>query len=182
MTENGTTTPKREKKTKEKRATREGLVSIGDIAKDLGMIPREARGILRAIKMAKPSCGWAWPAGEVEFIAKQITEGKGATRKRPAKEGDAPAKVRKGKAAKIPGPEETTFSAGKNGRRKWKKDDAKKIEAEAVKEAAAEVEAKAKADVAKKVAKVLAKTNVKATTKAKPAADKKPAAKSKAKA
>jgi len=140
---------KTEKTAKTSRPSREGLVSIGQIAKDLGMIPREARGVLRERARRKPSCGWAWPANEVDAVKKAITEGKANA---PKKEGK-----KASKKSKIPPPEETSWSAGKNGRRKWRKSDAKKAETENKKTAAAEKTAKDKAATAKKVAKIIGK-------------------------
>jgi hypothetical protein len=39
---------------------REGLVAVTDIAKDYGLVPREARALLRAAKLKKPAVGWAY--------------------------------------------------------------------------------------------------------------------------
>jgi hypothetical protein len=55
--------------------SRDGLVSVGDIAKELGVEPREARGVLRSLKLPKPDAGWAWPAAEAETIKTKIKEG-----------------------------------------------------------------------------------------------------------
>lgn len=43
-----------------KRISRKGMILIGDICKKIGMNPRDARGILRALGYDKPEHGWAW--------------------------------------------------------------------------------------------------------------------------
>jgi hypothetical protein len=58
----------REKKERVSRPSKEGLVSIGDIAQQLEIEPRIARGILRDSKTPKPDAGWAWPKNEVDGI------------------------------------------------------------------------------------------------------------------
>lgn len=52
----------REKKerTSSPRQRKEGFTSVGDIAKDLGCQPREARAALRKSKENKPEGGWQW--------------------------------------------------------------------------------------------------------------------------
>lgn len=56
------------KEPKEKRPSKEGLVTIQQIAEELKMEPREARGILRKMKTLKPELGWCWaPAESVEI-------------------------------------------------------------------------------------------------------------------
>lgn len=62
---------KREKKQSTPKPSKEGLVSIAEIAAQLNMQPREARGILRDKKIPKPGAGWCWDKGEVDNI-KQI--------------------------------------------------------------------------------------------------------------
>ncbi|MHA1859150.1 MAG: hypothetical protein ACTSUU_06865 [Candidatus Thorarchaeota archaeon] len=52
-----------ESSTTRKRNSRKGMILIGTIAKELGMTPREARGILRG-EMKKPEQGWAWRTTE----------------------------------------------------------------------------------------------------------------------
>lgn len=56
------------KKPRVPRASREGLISIGDLAEELNMKPRDARGILRKAKLEKPACGWAWSKEDAEDI------------------------------------------------------------------------------------------------------------------
>lgn len=74
LTVEGTLAPvkKSPKPERTPRPSRDGLVAVGDIAKQLGIEPREARGILRSLKLPKPEAGWAWPAAEAEKIAAQI--------------------------------------------------------------------------------------------------------------
>ena len=50
------------------RAGREGMVPIADIALGLGLTARDARGLLRKAKIAKPASGWAWPLDQVDEI------------------------------------------------------------------------------------------------------------------
>lgn len=66
----------RERKVRRKRAPRTGLVPVGDIAEQLGLSPREARGRLRKAKVQKPDAGWAWPESEVEDIKTLIAGAK----------------------------------------------------------------------------------------------------------
>lgn len=68
--------PTKTKKSKSARvASREGLVTIAKIAKELDMTPREARGILRKTKTPKPDAGWAWSAKDAKAITKIIKKG-----------------------------------------------------------------------------------------------------------
>ena len=62
--------PKRESK----RPSREGLVSVSDIAKEMKLSPKEARAALRRAKTDKPDVGWAFPPSEVDKIKKAIKE------------------------------------------------------------------------------------------------------------
>lgn len=66
----------REKKEKSPRPARDGLISIADIAEELKMEPREARGILRKAKIEKPDAGWAWSKNEVDTIKKLLQSNK----------------------------------------------------------------------------------------------------------
>ena len=51
----------------------DGLVSIGDIAEELGLEPRDARKLLREKKIEKPAHGaWAWPKNAVDGIKKLL--------------------------------------------------------------------------------------------------------------
>lgn len=52
---------------------RDGLVTIADIAKDVGLSPAKARSILRSHGVAKPAAGWAFEAREVTRIKALIT-------------------------------------------------------------------------------------------------------------
>lgn len=54
------------------RASRDGLVPIADIAAELGIEPREARAVLRGLKVEKPAAGWAFPAAEVPAVRERI--------------------------------------------------------------------------------------------------------------
>lgn len=89
-------------KPKKARASRDGLMSIGDIAKSLDMNPKEARGILRSVKFAKPACGWAFPADQVETVKKALQDG---AKKTTSKTTAAPKKV-----AKVAEVKEAVFS------------------------------------------------------------------------
>lgn len=68
MTETESPTQHKPKRESTPRASRDGLVSIGEIAAQLQKEPRELRKILRDKKIAKPAAGWAWPKDEVEKI------------------------------------------------------------------------------------------------------------------
>lgn len=61
-----------ETKKKSSRPSRDGLVTIGDIADELEITPREARAKLRG-KISKPAAGWAWPSDEVDKIKELIS-------------------------------------------------------------------------------------------------------------
>lgn len=56
------------------RVDRSGLVSIGDIAEELKVLPRDARAALRSLKIEKPDAGWAWPDDEAQKIKKRLKE------------------------------------------------------------------------------------------------------------
>jgi hypothetical protein len=64
----------REKVERAPKPSRDGLVSVGDIAAELDIEPREARGILRSLKLPKPDVGWAWPAAEAAQVKAQIAK------------------------------------------------------------------------------------------------------------
>lgn len=53
---------------------REGKVTISDIAEELDMEPREARAILRSLKIEKPLGGWLFDPTEVEVIKQHLTD------------------------------------------------------------------------------------------------------------
>lgn len=54
------------------RASRDGLVPVGDIALALGVEPRLCRAALRKLRVEKPAAGWAWPPSEVEAVKTKI--------------------------------------------------------------------------------------------------------------
>jgi len=60
---------------KKAKVSKDGLVSIGDIAEQMKVLPRDARQILRKTKTPKPDAGWAWPKSEVEKIKGIIKKG-----------------------------------------------------------------------------------------------------------
>jgi hypothetical protein len=66
--------PKRVPKDAAPRADTSGHISAGDIAKTLGVEPREVRAVLRGSDFTKPSHGWSWPAKEAEGIKEQIAK------------------------------------------------------------------------------------------------------------
>jgi hypothetical protein len=55
------------------KSSRDGLISIGQIATELRLDPREARAILRKKNIEKPTAGWAWSEEEVLAIKKLLT-------------------------------------------------------------------------------------------------------------
>jgi hypothetical protein len=61
-----------EPKPKPKSRNNGGLVSVGDIATQLGIEPRVARATLRAMRVSKPTHGWAWEQDEADRIMEQI--------------------------------------------------------------------------------------------------------------
>lgn len=67
--------PTREKKERVPRPSKDGLITIGDIASDMKIEPRIARGILRDTKTPKPDAGWAWAKNEVDAIKTIIKKG-----------------------------------------------------------------------------------------------------------
>lgn len=54
------------------RASRDGLVTVGEIAVQLGVQPRDARAALRSLAVDKPPAGWAWPAAEADAVRERI--------------------------------------------------------------------------------------------------------------
>lgn len=71
--EEGQPLPKLKKEPKLK-VDRTGKVSIQDIAAQIEMTPKEARGILRKLKTPKPEGGWLFDAGEVDALKKKLLE------------------------------------------------------------------------------------------------------------
>jgi len=51
---------------------REGKVTISQIAEELEMDPKEARGILRALKIQKPLGGWLFDPTEVDSVKEKL--------------------------------------------------------------------------------------------------------------
>lgn len=56
------------------RASRDGLVTVGQICERLKVEPREGRSILRRQKVDQPDAGWAWPADEAAKIEALIAK------------------------------------------------------------------------------------------------------------
>ena len=54
------------------RPSKDGLITIQQIAQELNMEPGEARAILRKSNTPKPDAGWAWPQQEVAAIKKVL--------------------------------------------------------------------------------------------------------------
>jgi len=62
-------------KSSRKKISRKGMILIGDVCKEIGIHPRDARGILRALDIEKPKHGWAWRTKEeAEEIKKTIQQ------------------------------------------------------------------------------------------------------------
>jgi len=67
--------PVKEKKAKAKSPVREartGLTSVAQIAEELGIVPRVARGYLRAAKIDKPAVGWAGDQAWADMIREAL--------------------------------------------------------------------------------------------------------------
>lgn len=72
--EGGEAKPERVKKEpKAPRPSKDGMTTIQQIAEELKMEPREARGILRKMKTVKPEVGWAFKGDDIKKI-KSILE------------------------------------------------------------------------------------------------------------
>lgn len=67
---------KKEKVEKTAKPSKEGLVTIAEIAAELKIEPRDARAALRSAKVEKPVVGWAWAKGEVDKIKKIVQDNK----------------------------------------------------------------------------------------------------------
>lgn len=85
-------TLKRDDAKRAKKVSREGLITVASIAEEYGLIPREARGLLRSAKLPKPSCGWAYEAKDpaLDKVREVLKAGKQevkepAVKKAPAK-------------------------------------------------------------------------------------------------
>ena len=61
---------------KERRSgvSRKGMILVADISEAIGMHPRDARGILRALNYEKPKHGWAWKTKEEADEIKQTLQ------------------------------------------------------------------------------------------------------------
>ena len=136
------------------REGRDGFITVASIAKEYGMIPREARACLRAAKLTKPAGGWAFDAKDPALakVREVLTSGKVKTTKT-TKTPVAP------KSTPIPPPSETVWSG------KAKKAAKAKVAVAVPAKVAARAEAK-KAVRAKKPTKV--PFNAKAAAAAKP--------------
>jgi len=66
-------TPKEKARIERQRVDKTGLISINLLCEQLDIVPREARGVLRA-NLTKPAVGWAWPADEIEAIKKLLRD------------------------------------------------------------------------------------------------------------
>lgn len=62
----------RERKAKKEKVSRDGLITIQQIAGELKLEPSEARAILRKKKIEKPAAGWAWSKDDAEAIKKTL--------------------------------------------------------------------------------------------------------------
>lgn len=67
-TKRPTDVPGEAKAAKTPRPNKDGLVSVADIAEQLGKDAKECRIALRKSGTAKPDAGWAWPPAEVEAV------------------------------------------------------------------------------------------------------------------
>lgn len=64
--------PQIARREKPRKASKDGLITIAHISEELKIEPREARGILRKMKVSKPAIGWAWEKSEVDAVKKII--------------------------------------------------------------------------------------------------------------
>jgi hypothetical protein len=69
------TRAKREPKEAKPKIDKTGLVSVAEIAAQMKIEPRDARGSLRKQNVEKPEGGWLWPASKVDEIKKVILQG-----------------------------------------------------------------------------------------------------------
>lgn len=70
------------------REAREGLVSVAQIAEELNILPRVARGYLRAAKIDKPAVGWAGDEAWADMIREALKAE--MSKEKPVKEKPAP--------------------------------------------------------------------------------------------
>lgn len=77
-TESSSTEPrvKAEKKEKTPKPSKEGLITIAQLAEELKIEPRDARVILRKMKIPKPGLGWCWARIEADDIKKLLEDNK----------------------------------------------------------------------------------------------------------
>lgn len=66
---------KREPKPEKPKIDRTGKVSVGEIAEQMGIDPRDARASLRKQKLEKPAGGWMWAQDQVDEIKAIIKKG-----------------------------------------------------------------------------------------------------------
>jgi hypothetical protein len=66
---------KKEPKPEKPKIDKSGLITVGEIATQMGIDAKEARGALRKMKVEKPDVGWAWSPDKVDAIKKEITKG-----------------------------------------------------------------------------------------------------------
>lgn len=52
--------------------SKDGLITVGEIAQQLGLDPKQCRIALRKSKIEKPAAGWAWPPAEVDAVKATI--------------------------------------------------------------------------------------------------------------
>lgn len=67
--------PPKEPKPEKPKKDKTGLVTVGEIAEQMGIDAKDARSSLRKQKVEKPDVGWAWPPEKVEEIKKTIKAG-----------------------------------------------------------------------------------------------------------
>jgi len=67
--------PRKPRGDRKPRASRDGLITVQQIAAELKVTPRECRMVLRALKLPKPEAGWAWTEVEAKKIKPQIEKG-----------------------------------------------------------------------------------------------------------
>lgn len=51
-----------------------GMITIGQLAAELSIEPKEARSALRKAKVVKPECGWAWTPPDAEKIRELLNK------------------------------------------------------------------------------------------------------------
>lgn len=107
------------------RASRDGLVTVQAIAEELGVLPRDARGVLRAKKLQKPAAGWAWSEKEAEDIKKmlqsELSGGKKPKKSSGKKDDDGdntPVVIKKKRKLVVPGPDDAEWSGDPKDRRR----------------------------------------------------------------